>query len=94
VRNQTNWGKELRDTHGSVSTIKQDPSTHLPSAPGKNLFTLKASHVKWQTSQTVHQTNYLIDQQLRRLEQDFIKDGGLRERMTRACLQARGSRNG
>jgi four helix bundle suffix protein len=42
---------------------------------------LKASHVKWQTSQTVHQTNYLIDQQLRRLEQDFIKDGGLRERM-------------
>lgn len=37
----------------------------------------------------IHQTNYLIDQQLRRLEQDFLKDGGLRERMTRARLQAR-----
>ena len=34
-------------------------------------------------------TNYLLDQQLRRLEQDFLNDGGLRERMTRARLQAR-----
>ena len=31
----------------------------------------------------IHQANYLIDQQLRRLEQDFLKEGGLRERMTR-----------
>ena len=37
----------------------------------------------------IHQTNYLLDQQLRRLEQDFLKEGGLRERMTRARLQAR-----
>lgn len=37
----------------------------------------------------IHQTNYLLDQQIRRLEQDFLKDGGLRERMTRARLQAR-----
>jgi len=37
----------------------------------------------------IHQTNYLIDQQLRRLEQDFLKDGGLRERMTRARLASR-----
>ena len=34
-------------------------------------------------------TNYLLDQQLRRLEQDFLKEGGLRERMTRASLVAR-----
>ena len=32
----------------------------------------------------IHQTNYLVDQQLRRLEQDFVKEGGLRERMSRA----------
>lgn len=37
----------------------------------------------------VHQANYLLDQQIRRLEQDFLKEGGLRERMTRARLQAR-----
>lgn len=37
----------------------------------------------------IHQTNYLIDQQLHRLEQDFLQNGGLRERMTRARLKAR-----
>ena len=34
-------------------------------------------------------TNYLLDQQIRRLEQAFLKEGGLRERMTRARLEAR-----
>jgi four helix bundle suffix protein len=34
-------------------------------------------------------TCYLLDRQLRRLEQDFLKDGGLRERMTRARFAAR-----
>lgn len=38
----------------------------------------------------INQANYLLDRQLRRLEQDFLKEGGLRERMTRARLQARG----
>lgn len=34
-------------------------------------------------------TSYLLDRQLRSLEQSFLKDGGLRERMTRARLAAR-----
>jgi four helix bundle suffix protein len=34
-------------------------------------------------------TCYLLDQQLRRLERDFLNEGGLRERMTRARLAAR-----
>jgi four helix bundle suffix protein len=37
----------------------------------------------------IHQANFLLDQLKRRLEQDFIKEGGLRERMTRARLEAR-----
>ncbi len=37
----------------------------------------------------IHQANYLLDQQLRRLEQDFLAQGGLRERMTRARLACR-----
>jgi four helix bundle suffix protein len=37
----------------------------------------------------LHQTNYLLDQQIRKLEQDFLKEGGLRERMTRARIEAR-----
>ncbi len=39
----------------------------------------------------LHQTNYLLDQQLTALEKAFLKDGGLRERMTLARLQARKS---
>jgi four helix bundle suffix protein len=38
----------------------------------------------------IHQTNYLLDQQLRQLEQAFLEQGGLRERMTRARLRSRG----
>jgi four helix bundle suffix protein len=37
----------------------------------------------------IHQTNYLLDQQLRRLEKDFLEQGGLRERMFQARLQHR-----
>jgi four helix bundle suffix protein len=37
-------------------------------------------------------TNYLLDQQLRHLEKAFVKDGGLRERMTRARLTERAKR--
>ena len=41
----------------------------------------------------IHQTNYLLDQLLRKLEQDFLKEGGLRERMTRARLATRATQN-
>jgi len=37
----------------------------------------------------IHQTNYLLDQLIRRLEKDFLAEGGLRERMTRARLEHR-----
>jgi four helix bundle suffix protein len=46
----------------------------------------------------IHQANYLLDRQIRRLEQDFVQKGGIRERMTRARLdyrdQQRRSSNG
>lgn len=37
----------------------------------------------------IHQANYLLDRQLRQLEQTFVEEGGLRERMTRARLRQR-----
>ena len=40
----------------------------------------------------IHQANYLLDQQIRRLEQDFLKEGGIRERMTKARLRSREER--
>lgn len=39
----------------------------------------------------IHQANYLLDQLLRQLEETFVKEGGLRERMTRARLRNRPS---
>ncbi|HAD04779.1 MAG: four helix bundle protein [Desulfuromonadales bacterium GWD2_61_12] len=37
----------------------------------------------------IHQANYLLDRQLKGLEKVFLQEGGLRERMTKARLQAR-----
>jgi len=37
-------------------------------------------------------TSYLLDRQLRSLEQAFLKEGGLRERMTRARIEERKKR--
>lgn len=42
----------------------------------------------------IHQANFLLDRQLKGLEEAFLKDGGLRERMTRARLQARDQQRG
>ena len=39
----------------------------------------------------IHQANYLLDQQIRQLEQAFLKEGGLRERMSKARRQVRGN---
>lgn len=38
----------------------------------------------------IHQTNYLLDKQIRALEKAFLDQGGLREAMTKARLEARG----
>ncbi len=37
----------------------------------------------------IHQTNYLLDRQIRSQEEEFLKEGGIRERMTRARLESR-----
>jgi four helix bundle suffix protein len=37
----------------------------------------------------IHQANYLLDRLIRKLEKDFLAEGGLRERMTQARLATR-----
>jgi len=37
----------------------------------------------------IHQTNYLLDQQIRQLEKAFVSEGGLSERMMKARLAER-----
>lgn len=41
----------------------------------------------------IHQTNYLLDQQIRKLEEQFIKEGGIRENMQKARLIERRKKN-
>jgi len=36
----------------------------------------------------IHQANFLLDRQLKSLDNAFLQNGGLRESMTRARLQA------
>ena len=38
----------------------------------------------------IHQATFLLERQLRKLEAEFVSQGGLRERMTKARLSARG----
>jgi four helix bundle suffix protein len=37
----------------------------------------------------VHQANYLLDQQLKQLEQDFLEKGGFTEKLYQARKKAR-----
>jgi four helix bundle suffix protein len=40
----------------------------------------------------IHQTNYLLDQQLRALEKEFLEEGGFTERLYRSRAEARRAR--
>ena len=42
----------------------------------------------------IHQTNYLLDQQLRALEKAFLKEGGFTERLYRTRTQKTGTLEG
>ena len=76
------WGKE----HDSAQKIRK-----LAYQPNKSYSTY-STYIEDSPSEVaantiicvVHQTNYLLDQQLRQLEQRFLKEGGFTERLYRA----------
>jgi four helix bundle suffix protein len=61
-----------RQADESYETCKNNLETRPPETVANILICL------------IHQANYLLDRQLRQLEQAFLESGGLRERMTRA----------
>lgn len=61
----------------------------LPAAAIELANTRKSSVVANIAICLIHQANYLLNQQIRRLEQDFLTDGGLTERMYSARRRAR-----
>ena len=82
------WGKDhptaivvrrlAYEKHRSFSTY----SSHIEKAPPE----VAANTIIC----LIHQTNYLLDQQLRQLEQAFLKDGGFTERLYKSRIASRG----
>lgn len=85
------WSKESRealfvrrlgaDPNASYETYK----TYLETRPSEVVANILIC--------LIHQTSYLLDQLLRQLEEAFVKEGGLRERMTHARLAERAKKH-
>jgi four helix bundle suffix protein len=75
--NETYLSSESHSSHESYETYKPFIETRPPEVVANIIICL------------IHQTNYLLDRQLKQLETAFLKEGGLRERMTRARLDSR-----
>jgi len=81
------WGKE----HAEAKVIRK-----LAWAKDRSYETYR-TYVEHSTPEVssnaliclIHQTNYLLDQQLRALEKDFLKEGGFTERLYRVRAKAR-----
>ena len=78
------FGDRCSRTHGQMVQAAETYRTYIEDAPpevaANTLICL------------FNQTNYLLDQQLRQLEQQFLEEGGLTEKLYRARSQARKSR--
>ena len=86
-RGLTEWGKN-HPMSGVVRRLAYAPnrsyqtySTYIENAPPEVAANTMLC--------LVHQTNYLLDQLLRQLEQAFLKEGGFTERLYKARQQAR-----
>jgi four helix bundle suffix protein len=87
VRDHVIWDKDSREARYVRDLGRKSPQT----------FELYREFVETRPADVIaniaicliHQTNYLLDQQLKTLEREFIEHGGLRERMTKARLNHR-----
>ena len=87
VRNIEEWPKDHRYTRRLRELNRQPDSNYETFKKGiENPDPAIAANV---LIGLIKLTNYLLDQQLRQLEQAFLQEGGLRERMTRARLEHR-----
>ena len=87
VREHREWDKDSKEAQYVRRLGRKTPQTYelyrefVETRPPETIANIAIC--------LIHQANYLIDQQLRRLEKDFLEQGGLRERMTRARLAYR-----
>jgi four helix bundle suffix protein len=84
------WDKNSREAQfvrklgADRTTSYETYRTHIESKPAEVVANIVVC--------LIHQATYLLDQQIRQLEQAFLRECGLRERMTRARLEARKQR--
>jgi len=87
VRDHAQWDKDSKEALFIRRLGKKSPQTYelyrefMDTRPPEVMANIAIC--------LIHQANYLIDQQLKTLEQEFIEQGGLRERMTRVRLSYR-----
>ncbi len=87
VRDHAIWGKDSKEAEYVRKLGRKKPHSYehyrefVETRPGEVIANIAIC--------LIHQANYLLDQQLRHLEQDFLQEGGLRERMTQARLAHR-----
>ena len=85
------WDKNSRE---SLYVRKLGGKPHVTFAAYRDFCDTRAADVVANIAIClIHQTNYLLDRQIAKLERDFIREGGMRERMTRVRLQARCQEN-
>lgn len=87
TRGHTLWEKDSREASfvrklgAKMDVSYESYRTYIETRPAETVANILVC--------IIHQTNYLLDQQIRALEKAFLAEGGLRERMTRARLEAR-----
>jgi four helix bundle suffix protein len=87
VRDLVVWDKESKEAQFVRGLGRKTPQTYeiyrefVETRPAEVIANIAIC--------LINQANYLVDQQLRRLEKDFLEQGGLRERMYQARLAHR-----
>lgn len=87
VRNFAKWDKNSKE----ALAVRKLPQKHEESYPTyKHIWETKPPEAVANVALClINQANYLLDRHVRRLEQNFLKHGGVREAMTRARLARR-----
>jgi four helix bundle suffix protein len=96
------WSKESREACAvrCMGSAERDPADQADRTDRSDRAGRFAPYTRWLEHPEpavvantliclIHQANYLLDRQKRALEQAFLAEGGLRERMTQARLSAR-----
>ena len=84
VRGQPQWAKDSAQAQYVRNLRGESYATYRPFAD-----TRPAEVVANIALCLIHQANYLLDRQIRHLEEDFVRKGGIRERMTRERVRHR-----